>query len=132
MNSDEQCIELRVAYPGSRVFAIGIGCLTGKFNKALSPFPRRYERLPGGREEHVHSLPVWNLTYEIEEVVGGKLLRWYAATLEGDSNLHRISQYGAKVYARREMPLRDVVREHPEIQPLDCTLEGDDLQNTAS
>ena len=125
MEMDEKVIELRVSYPGSRVFAIGLGCLTGKFNKALSPFPKRYERLPDGREQHVHLLPDCGLTYEIEEVVDGKLLRWYAATLEGDITIHRISLYGAKVYARREMSLRDVVREHPEIPPLANFLEED-------
>jgi hypothetical protein len=62
----------------------------------------------------VHSLPDYDLTYEVEEVADGKRIRWYAATLAGDSSLYRISHYGAKVYARREMPLRDVVREYPE------------------
>lgn len=118
MQTEEKCIELRVAYPGSRVSAIGLGCLTGYFKKAENPFPRRYERLPDGREQHVHCLPDVDLTYEVEEVIDGKLVRWYAATLEGDSSIHRISQYGAKVYARREMPLRTVIREHPEILPL--------------
>jgi hypothetical protein len=54
-------------------------------------------------------LPDCDLTYEVEEVIDDKLVRWYCATLEGDTTIHRISQYGAKVYARREMPLRDVV-----------------------
>ena len=125
MQTEEKCIELRVAYPGSRVSAIGLGCLTGNFNKVLSPFPKRYDRLPGGREQHVHLLPDCDLTYEIEEVIDGKLVRWYCATLEGDPTIYRISQHGAKVYARREMPLRDVVREYPEIPPLANSLEED-------
>jgi hypothetical protein len=62
----------------------------------------------------VHLLPDYDLTYEVEEVVDGKRIRWYAATLEGDPNIYRISLEGAKVYARREMPLCDVVREYPE------------------
>jgi hypothetical protein len=114
MQTEEKCIELRVAYPGSRVSAIGLGCLTGHFKKAENPFPRRYERLPDGREQHVHLLLDCDLTYEVEEVIDDKLVRWYCATLEGDPNIYRISEYGAKVYARREMPLRDVVREYPE------------------
>jgi hypothetical protein len=114
MENEEKYIELRVAYPGSRVSAIGLGCLTGYFKKAENPFPRRYERLPDGREQHVYCLPICDLTYEIEEVVAGQRNRWYCATLEGDSSIHRISQYGAKVYARREMPLRDVMKEYPE------------------
>jgi hypothetical protein len=126
MQIEEKCIELRVSYPGSRVSAIGLGCLTGYFKKAENPFPHRYERLPDGTEQHVHLLPDYDLTYEIEEVIDGKLVRWYCATLEGDPNIHRISQYGAKVYARREMPLRDVVREHPEMPNLaDFKLEDD-------
>jgi len=114
MQTEEKCIELRVAFPGSRVSVIGLGCLTGSFNKAVNQFPRRYERLPGGREQNVHSLPDWDLTYEVDEFIGGKLVRWYAATLEGSPQIYRISEYGAKVYARREMALRDVVREYPE------------------
>ena len=70
-------------------------------------------------------LPDCELTYEIEEVVDGKVLRWYAATLEGDITIHHISLYGAKVYARREMSLRRVIEEHPEIQPLANFLEED-------
>ncbi len=114
MPTEETCIELRVVYPGSCVSVLGRGCLTGNFKKLENPFERRYERLPDGTEQHVHLLPDCDLTYEIEEVVGGKRIRWYAATLEGDNAIHRISQYGAKVYARREMPLRDVVKEYPE------------------
>ena len=114
MEMDEKVIELRVAYPGSRVFAIGLGCLTGSFKKLENPFPRRYERLPDGSEQHLHLLPDYDLTYEVEEVVNGSRTCWYAATLECDPTIHRISQYGAKVYARREMALCDVVREYPE------------------
>ncbi len=125
MESDKEYIELRVCYPGSRVWAIGLGCLTGNFNKVENPFLHRYDRQADGTEQHVHLLPDCDLTYEIEEVVGGKRIRWYAATLEGDNTIHRISQYGAKVYARREMPLRDVVREYPEIPPLENFIEED-------
>lgn len=126
MKTEEKTIELRVAYPGSRVFAIGIGCLTGKFNKALSPFPQRYERMPGGKEQTVHELPDWDLTYEVEEFVSGKLVRWFCATLEGDDNIYRISEYGAKVYARREMPLRRIVEEYPERPDLSAFKDEED------
>jgi hypothetical protein len=114
MQTEEKCIELRVAYPGSRVSAIGLGCLTGNFKKLENPFLNRYERPPNGTEQHVHLLPDYDLTYEVEEVVDGKLVRWYCATLEGSPDIYRISLEGAKVYARREMALRDVVREYPE------------------
>ncbi|HWA95067.1 MAG TPA: hypothetical protein VG844_10750 [Terracidiphilus sp.] len=114
METEEKCIELRVSYPGAVVSVIGEGCLTGNFKKLENPFPRRYERLSDGKEQHVHMLPEYDLTYEIEEVVDGKRVRWYCATLEGSADIYRISQYGAKVYARREIPLCDVVREYPE------------------
>ena len=115
MQSEEKYIELRVAYPGHpHVAVLGLGCLTGKFKKLKNPFYSRRERLPDGSQQQVHLLPANDLTYEVEEVVAGQRTRWYAATLENDSNLHRISEYGARVYARREMPLRDVVREYPE------------------
>ena len=114
MPTEETCIELRVPYPGSRVWVLGPGCLTGNFKKLENPFDRRYDRLPNGREQHVHLLPENDFAYEIEEVIDGKRTRRYAATLEGDPTIYRISEYGAKVYARREMPLCDVVREYPD------------------
>jgi hypothetical protein len=114
METEEKCIELRVAYPGSIVSVLGQGCLTGRFKKLENPFPRRYERLPDGKEQHVHLLPDYDLTYEVEEVVDGMRIRWYAATLEGSPDIYRTSEYGAKVYARREMSLRQVIEEYPE------------------
>src|SRR5665213_13765 len=126
MKDEEKYIELRVAYPGSCVSVLGPGCLTGYFKKLENPFDRRYDRLPDGSEQHVHLLPDDDFTYEIEEVVDGKRIRWYCATLEGDINIYRISEYGAKVYARREMPLRDVVKEYPEIPPLMDFKDEDD------
>lgn len=126
MQIEQDYIELRVSYPGAVVSAIGLGCLTGNFKKAKNSFLYRYDRLDDGTEQHVHCLPTCDLTYEIEEVIDGKLTRWYCATLDGDPTIHRINQYGAKLYARREMPLRQVIEEYPEIQPLDNTLEEDD------
>jgi hypothetical protein len=115
VNIEERFIELRVAYPGHPYVAVlGPGCLTGKLKKLKCPFYSRRERLADGSQQQVYLLPDHDLTYEIEEVVAGQPTRWYAATLAGDPNLYRISEYGAKVYARREMTLRDVLREHPE------------------
>jgi hypothetical protein len=114
MEIEEKCIELRVAYPGSIVSALSRANLAGVFSKYENQFERRYERLPGGREQHVHLLPNWDMSYEVSEVVNGERVIWYCATLEGDNNIYRISEYGAKVNARREMSLRDVVREFPE------------------
>ena len=70
-------------------------------------------------------LPTFRIVFEVEEVIDGKLVRWYATTLEGDPNIHRISDYGAKVYARREMSLSDVVRECPEPPFLEGFIEKD-------
>jgi hypothetical protein len=114
MQTEEKSIELRVTYPGSRVSAIGLDCLTGNFKKVENPSLHRYDRLADGREQHVHLLPDYDLTYEVEEVVDSKRIRWYCAALEGDPTIHRIRLCGAKAYARREMPLCDVVREYPE------------------
>lgn len=126
MQCEEKYVELRVAYPGSRVSVLGLGCLTGDFKRLENPFLHRYDRLPDGGEQHVHLLPDHDFIYEIEEVMDGKRIRGYAATLEGDPNIYRISQYGAKVYARRERPLRDVVREYPEMpNPADFHDEED-------
>jgi len=57
MASEERCIELRVSYPGSVVSVLGRANLAGVFGKLENQFPRRYERLPDGREQHVHLLP---------------------------------------------------------------------------
>ena len=126
MDEQEIVIELRVAYPGSRVSVLGPGCWTGNFIKLENQFLHRYERLPSGREQHVHLLPDCDLTYEVEEVVAGERTRWYAATLEGDLNIYRISQYGAKVYARREMTLPQVIDEYPERPNLADVQDEDD------
>lgn len=115
MLTEEQHIELRVAYPGHPYVAVlGPPCSLYGFKRIFNPFYSRRDRLADGSQQVVHLLPDHDLTYEVEEVVDGKRIRRYAATIEGDPSLHRISEYGAKVYARREMPLRDVVREFPE------------------
>ena len=126
MQTEETFIELRVAYPGSCVSVLGLGCLTGNFKKIENPFERRYERLPDGSEQTVHVLPDHDFTYAIEEVIDGMRTRWYAATIGGNPNIYRISEYGAKVYARREMLLRDVVREFPERPSLADFKDDDD------
>jgi hypothetical protein len=96
MANEETFHELRVAYPGHPyVAALGPGCLTGKFKKLMNPFYSCRERLADGSQQQVHLLPDYDLTYEIQEVVAGQPTRWYAATLAGDPNLYRISEYGA-------------------------------------
>ena len=118
MQTQEKFIELRTCYPGSCVSVLGPGCLTGDFRKLENQFFHRYDRLPDGSEQSVYLLPNHDLTYEVEEVADGTRIRWYCATLERSPNIYRISLEGAKVYARREMVLRDVVREYPERRPL--------------
>jgi hypothetical protein len=125
MKNEENYIELRVAYPGHPYVAV-LGRRSSEFGfqRIFNPFYKGRERLPDGRQEQIHHLPDANLTYEVEEVRDGKRVRRYVATLEGDPNLHRICEYGAKVYARREMPLRDVVEEYPERPSLEPTEDG--------
>jgi hypothetical protein len=86
MQTEEKYIPLRVSYPGACVSVLGQGCLTGDFKKLENQFERRYERLADGREQHVYLLPDYDLTYEVEEVVGSKRIRWYAACTRRSKN----------------------------------------------
>lgn len=122
--TNEKHIELRVAYPGHPYVAVlGPRCPVYGFKRLFNPFYSRRERFDDDSQQQVHLLPDHDLTYEIEQVVNGKRMRSYVATLKGDLHLHRISRYGAEVYARREMPLRDVVREYPERPPIELDEE---------
>ena len=71
--------------------------------------------MPDGRQEQIHHLPDANLTYEVEEVRNGKRVRWYGATVEGDDRVHRISPYGAELYAKRLITIADVIANYPEM-----------------
>jgi hypothetical protein len=41
-------------------------------------------------------------------------LTWYAATIEDDPKLYRISRQGAEAFAKRQMSIREVVKKFPE------------------
>jgi hypothetical protein len=120
MSSDETCIELRIAGSGHPYVAVlgGRSAAYG-FERLFNPFPRRRVRLPDGRKEEIHSLPDADLTYEVEEVRDGQRVRWYAATLEGDPDIHHITRYGAEIVAKRVMSIREVIREYPEMPSLE-------------
>lgn len=115
MNDEEKYIELRIEHRGHPYVAVlGGRCPEYAFQRIFNPFRVRIERQPDGRKQEVHHLPDADLTYEIDEPGGGKRVRWYAATVEGDSNLYRISRYGAEVFAQKAMSLRQVIREYSE------------------
>jgi hypothetical protein len=39
--------------------------------------------------------------------------------LEGDTNIHRITRLGALMVARKTMTIREVIRAHPEMPPIE-------------
>jgi len=124
MGSEEEYIELRVAYPGHPYVAVlGKRSSAFAFERIFNCFYKGRERLPDGRQEQIHHLPDATLTYEIQEVREGKRLTWYAATVEGDSNIYRISRHGALLVARNAMSIRDVIRDCPEMPQIDVEEE---------
>ena len=120
MENEERFIELRVAGSGNPYVAVlGRRSTTFGFERLFNPFPRRRVRLPDGRKEEIHSLPDADLIYEVEEMRDGKRVRWYGATVAGDSNIHHISRYGAEIVAKKAMLIREVIREYSEMPPLE-------------
>lgn len=116
MKKEEGYIELRIAGSGYPYVAVlGGRSADCGFERLFNPFPRRRVRLQDGRKDEIHSLPDGDLTYEVEEMRDGKRIRWYAATIEGDKNIHRISRYGAEVFAKRLMSIRKVIEQYPEM-----------------
>jgi hypothetical protein len=115
MQSEEKYIELRVAYPGHpHVDVLGLWCPRRGFTRLRNQFYDRHDRFPDGRQEQVHLLPSANLTYEIHEVKNGEPLTWYAATMEDDTTIYRISRQGAEILAKRLMTIRQVIEKFPE------------------
>lgn len=124
MHNEEKYIELRVAYPGHPyVDVLGPWCPRRGFTRIRNRFHDRRERFPDGRQEQVHMLPDASLTYEVHEMRNGKPTTWYAATVQGDSNIHHISRLGAEMVARDEMPILEAVREYPEMPPIELDEE---------
>ena len=54
----------------------------------------------------IHHLPDEDNIFEIDEMKDGRRLRWYAATLKGDPELHRIRKFGAKLVAQKRMTIQ--------------------------
>jgi hypothetical protein len=119
MANEEMFHELRVAYPGHPYVAV-LGRRSSEygFKRVFNPFYKGRIHLPNGRQEQVHHLPDASLTYEVEEVLHGKRVRWYAATVVDDENIYRISRSGAEVYAKRLMTIREVIAKYPETAQL--------------
>jgi hypothetical protein len=115
MASEENYIELRVAYPGHPYVAV-LGRRSSEygFERIFNPFYKGREFLLDGRQEQIHHLPNASLVYEIDELRDGKRARWYAATEENDPNIYRISRYGAEVFARKQTTIREVIEQYPE------------------
>ena len=120
MENDDKYIELRVAYPGHPYVAL-LGEHSAKygFERIFNLFYKGRVRLPDGRQEQIHHLPDDNFVYEVTEVRDGKRVTWYAATVQGDTNIHRISRHGAEVLAKRLMSIREVIEQYPETPPLE-------------
>jgi hypothetical protein len=118
--SNENHIELRL--PGSGwpyVAVLGGTCPRYGIERIFDPFRLRCEYLPSGQKEVIHLLPDADLTYEVEEVRDGKRLRWYAATVAGDPQIHRISRYGAELVARKRISIPQAVHEFPEMPKIE-------------
>jgi hypothetical protein len=115
MKVEEKYIELRINGSGLPYVAI-LGKRHPKFvfERLFNNLPRRRERLPDGRKDEIHLLLDADLTYEIVEKKNGRWVTWYAATLEDDCGIHRISRLGAEKRADRLMTVREVVAEYPE------------------
>lgn len=124
MKKEECYIELRIAGSGHPYVAVlGGRSANYGFERLFNPFPRRRVRLPDGGKDEIHSLPDGDLTYEVEEMRDGKRIRWYAATIEGDPNIHHISRHGAEAVARKFMSVREAVRKYPDIPSLELEEE---------
>lgn len=115
MKDQENCIELRLACVGHAcIYVLGLWCPQRGLTRLRNQFLDRYEPLPHGGFEAVHLLPCWNLIHEVHEVRQGERLTWYAATIEDDPKLYRISRQGAEAFAKRQMSIREVVKKFPE------------------
>jgi hypothetical protein len=115
MRDEENYIELRLVYVGHPcVYVLGPWSPQRGLARLRNQFLDRYEHLPDGRFEQVHLLPSANLTYQIHEVQKRERLTWYAATMESDPRLYRISRQGAEAFAKRLMNIRQVIETFPE------------------
>lgn len=116
MEIEEKCIELRLPFVKGRtyVYVLGLWCPQRGLTRLRNQFLDRYDRLRDGSFEQVHLLPSKNLTYEVHEVEKRERLTWYAATMENDPRIYRVSRQGAEVFAKRLMTIRQVIEKFPE------------------
>jgi hypothetical protein len=110
MSSQEKYIELRLPLRGLPYVALLVAaCPRYSFERAFDDFRVGAERREDGSVEVIHHLPDADRVYEIDQSQGGRQLHWYAATLQGDLQLHRIRKFGAKLVATKRMSVRQVI-----------------------
>lgn len=115
MSSEEKYIELRLPLRGLPYVALlGAACPRYSFQRLFDPFRVSAERQEDGSVVVIHHLPDADNIYEIDQVKEGRRLRWYAATLLGDPELHPIRKFGAKLIAQRRMTIRQVLEMFPD------------------
>lgn len=115
MNSEEKYIELRLPLRGLPYVALLVAaCPRYGFERAFDIYRVGAERREDGSVEVIHHLPDADNIYEIDQVKDGRRLRWFAATLKGDSVLHRIGKIGAKLVAQKRMSIRQAIETFPD------------------
>jgi hypothetical protein len=120
MKRNESFIELRVSASGGPwVAVLGGRCPVYGFQRLFNQFRVGCQRMPDGKKVEIHHLPCENFTYEIEQLVNGKRIRSYVATLNDDTKLYHISRHGALMVAQQAMSIREVICECPEMPPIE-------------
>jgi hypothetical protein len=115
MSSEKKFIELRLLLRGLPYVALLLGtCPRYGFQRAFDVFRIGAERREDGSVEVIYHLPNEDNIYEIDQSEDGRRLRWYAATLQGDPELHRIRKFGAKLVAQKRMSIRQVLETFPD------------------
>lgn len=115
MSSEEKHIELRLPLRGLPYVALLLGtCPRYGFERVFDVFKSGAERRDDGCVEVIYHLPDEDNVYEVDESTNGRRLRWYAATLKGDPELHRIRKFGAKLVAQKRMTIQQVLETFPD------------------
>lgn len=123
--SSESHIELRIGYRNrpSYVALLRGRCPEFGFVRVFNPFFVRREFLPDGSREEIHLLPNASATYEVEEVRNKERIRWFAATVADDPEIHRISLLGAEMVAKKRISITRVIHEYPEMPRIELEEE---------
>lgn len=118
MSNEDKFIELRLPLGGLPYVALLLGvCPRYGFERAFDIFRIGAERLADGSVVVVYHLPDADNIYEVDQSREGRRLRWYAATLKGDPELHRIRRFGAELIVQKRMSIREVLDVFPERPP---------------